>query len=122
MYHCDGAVYPLIPDLIDLGVDVLNPIQPGARGMDPRRLKDEFGDRLAFHGGIDIAGVLPGGTPAEVAAEVRARVDVLGRGGGYILCGSHHVQPGTPVENVLAMLDPALRYRSGGESAGSRSV
>lgn len=112
MYHCDGAIYQLIPELIELGVDVLNPIQPDARNMDARRLKDEFGDRLAFHGGIDIADTLPRGTPEEVADEVRRCVDVLGRDGGYILCSSHHIQPDTPVENILAMYDVGLRYRN----------
>jgi uroporphyrinogen decarboxylase len=111
MYHCDGAIYPLIPELIDLGIDLLNPIQPDAKNMDGRRLKAEFGDRLAFHGGIDINATLPRGTAAEVEAEVRDRVQTLGRGGGYILCSSHHIQPDTPVENVLAMYQTHLRYR-----------
>ena len=111
MYHCDGAVYPLIPELIELGIDVLNPIQPDAKGMEARRLKQEFGDRLTFHGGIDIMKVLPRGTPDEVRAEVRDRVAVLGKNGGYLLCSSHHIQPDTPVENVLVMYDTELRYR-----------
>ena len=111
MYHCDGAIYPLIPELIELGVDVLNPIQPGASEMDPRRLKDEFGSRLTFHGGIDIVGVLPRGTPETVADEVRRYVDVLGEAGGYVLCSSHHIQAGTPIENVLAMYATDARYR-----------
>ncbi len=118
MYHCDGAVDPLIPELIELGVDVLNPIQPDARGMDPRALKHEFGDRLAFHGGIDIVRTLPSGTPEEVADEVRNRVDALGEGGGYVLCSSHHIQPDTPIENVLAMYDVTLRYRRGNSPTG----
>lgn len=113
MYHCDGAIYRLIPELIELGIDVLNPIQPDAKDMDGYRLKSEFGDRLSFHGGIDIMKTLPQGTPEEVAAEVRDRVEVLGRGGGYILCSSHHIQSDTPVENVITMYDPSLRYRSG---------
>lgn len=112
MYHCDGAVYPLIPDLIELGIDLLNPIQPDAKGMDSLRLKTEFGDQLCFHGGVDIIKTLPRGTKAEVEAEVRARVNILGQGGGYILCSSHHIQPDTPLENVLTMYNPALRYRS----------
>ena len=111
MYHCDGAIARLIPELIELGVDVLNPIQPDAAGMDARALKDEFGDRLAFHGGVDIVNTLPRGTPDEVAAEVRRCVEILGEHGGYVLCSSHHVQPDTPVENVLAMYDVGLRYR-----------
>ena len=112
MYHCDGAIAPLIPDLIDMGVDVLNPIQPDAKGMDIQILKQEFGDRLAFHGGLDIRNVLPHGTPEEVAAEVRRCVGLLGENGGYILCSAHHIQPDTPVENVLAMHEPGLRYRA----------
>ena len=112
MYHCDGSIYRLIPELIELGVDLLNPIQPDAKDMDGRRLKEEFGDRLSFHGGIDIVGVLPNGTPEEVADAVRDCVDVLGRNGGYILCSSHHIQPDTPVENIEAMYNVELRRRS----------
>ncbi|HBY94716.1 MAG: hypothetical protein M5U01_02175 [Ardenticatenaceae bacterium] len=114
MYHCDGAIAPLIPDLIELGIDVLNPIQPDAKGMDPRGLKERFGTRLTFHGGIDIIRTLPQGTPEEVATEVRERVNVLGTGGGYILASSHHIQSDTPLANVHAMYDPSLRYWSDG--------
>jgi uroporphyrinogen decarboxylase len=113
MYHCDGAIYPLIPELIDMGVDVLNPIQADAAGMEPVRLKEEFGDRLSFHGGIDIIQTLPKGSVEDVRAEVRERVRVLGQGGGYILASSHHIQSDTPLENVFAMYDVALRYRQG---------
>jgi uroporphyrinogen decarboxylase len=112
MYHCDGAIRSLIPELIDMGVDVLNPIQPDAAGMELVPLKAEYGDRLAFHGGIDIREVLPHGTAAQVEAAVREVVDILGAGGGYILCSAHHIQPDTPVENVLAMHNIALRYRT----------
>jgi uroporphyrinogen decarboxylase len=111
MYHCDGAIYPLVPELIDMGVDLLNPIQADAAGMEPARLKSEFGDRLSFHGGIDIIQTLPRGTVEEVRAEIRERVRVLGLNGGYILASSHHIQPDTPLENVLAMYEVALRYR-----------
>jgi uroporphyrinogen decarboxylase len=113
MYHCDGAVAPLIPDLIEMGVDVLNPIQPDAKGMEPATLKAEYGHRLTFHGGVDIIKTLPRGTAEQVQREVRARVELLGRGGGYIMCSSHHIQPDTPLENVLAMYDPALRAPAG---------
>ena len=109
MYHCDGAIYPLIPELIELGVDLLNPVQPDAKDMDAARLKREFGDRLCFHGGVDIMRTLPTGTTEQVAAEVRERVEVLGAGGGYVLASSHHIQPDTPTENVVAMYDPTLR-------------
>ncbi|RME70261.1 MAG: hypothetical protein D6784_17000 [Chloroflexi bacterium] len=109
MYHCDGAVAPLIPELIEMGVNVLNPIQPDAKGMEPTALKAQYGDRLTFHGGIDIIKTLPRGAPDEVRAEVRERVRVLGQNGGYIMCSSHHIQPDTPLENVLAMYDVSLR-------------
>jgi uroporphyrinogen decarboxylase len=116
MYHCDGALAPLIPDLIDLGIDVLNPIQPGAKGMDSGWLKRTYGDRLSFHGGIDIVSTLPRGTVEEVRAEVRKQVSVLGEEGGYIMAGSHHFQPGTPIENILAMYEPDLRVRPTGRT------
>jgi uroporphyrinogen decarboxylase len=112
MYHCDGAVYPLIPELIDMGIDVLNPIQPDAKGMESKHLKDEFGDQLCFHGGIDIIETLPEGNVDDVKAEVQDRVQVLGKDGGYILASSHHIQSDTPIPNVLAMYEPALRYRN----------
>jgi len=112
MYHCDGAIYPLIPELLALGIDLLNPIQTDAKDMAAQRLKDEFGHQLSFHGGIDIIKTLPQGTPQDVSAEVRERVRVLGRDGGYILASSHHIQPDTPLENVLAMYDVSDRIYS----------
>jgi len=111
MYHADGSMYALLPELIDMGVNVLNPVQANAKDMEPRRLKEEFGARISFHGGIDIVETLPRGTTVDVEAEVRRRVGVLGKGGGYILASSHHIQPDTPLENVLAMYDVGLRYR-----------
>lgn len=110
MYHCDGAIFPLIRELIDMGVDLLNPVQTTAAGMEPERLKAQFGDRLSFHGGIDIIETLPKKTPAEVAQEVKDRISVLGRNGGYIMASSHHIQSDTPLENIFTMYDLALRY------------
>ena len=110
MYHTDGSVYQLIPEFIDLGVDLLNPLQPDAKNMDLQKIKDEFGDKLCFHGGVDIMRTLPKGRPEQVQAEVRSRVNILGRNGGYVLCSSHHIQPDTPIENVIAMYDRQLRY------------
>jgi len=101
--HSCGAVYPLIPRFIDMGLGILNPVQPTARDMNPEKLAAEFGGRLAFHGGIDVQGFLPGATPAEVKAKVRETCELLGRNGGYIMSGSHHIQADTPIENVLAM-------------------
>ena len=104
MYHSCGAIYPFINAFADeMGIDVLNPLQPRAAGMDMARIKAEFGDRLAFHGGIDIQHTLPHGTPGEVQAEVRERCGVLGRGGGYICTSAHYLQADTPLENIVAM-------------------
>ena len=114
MYHSCGAVFPLIGPFVDeMGIDVLNPLQPRAAGMDMARIKAEFGGRLSFHGGIDIQHTLPHGTPDAVRAEVRERCEVLGRGGGYICTSAHYLQADTPLENIVAMytapreLDPA---------------
>jgi uroporphyrinogen decarboxylase len=107
-YHCDGAIYPLIEDLIDIGVEALNPIQVSAVGMgDTKRLKSEFGDRLAFWGAIDTRDVLPFGSPSEVREEVRRRFLELGPRGGYVVCSVHNIQPEVPPENVVAMFDSA---------------
>ena len=104
MYHSCGAIFPLIgPFIEEMGIDVLNPLQPRAVGMDMARIKTEFGDRLSFHGGIDIQHTLPHCTPDEVQAEVRQRCNLLGRGGGYICTTAHHIQADTPLENIIAM-------------------
>ncbi|MCW5858579.1 MAG: hypothetical protein KIS63_09840, partial [Caldilineales bacterium] len=102
-YHSDGDIFPIIPELIEIGLDVLNPIQPAC--MDPARVKREFGRRLCFWGSIDEQHTLPFGTPAEVRAEVLERLRTLGQGGGLILAPSHHVQLDTPLENFWAMVD-----------------
>lgn len=109
MYHCDGALYPLLGEIVDMGVDLLNPVQADAKGMEPEKLKAEFGDRLSFHGGIDIIKTLPRGSVDDVRREVAERIRVLGENGGYILASSHHIQSDTPLENVLAMYDLANR-------------
>jgi len=101
-YHSDGNITPIIPDLIDIGLDVLNPIQP--RSMDPERLKREFGSRLCFWGSIDEQHTLPFGSPAAVEQEVVARLETLGRQGGLIIGPTHHVQLDTPLENFWAMV------------------
>lgn len=104
MYHSCGAVFPLIGPFIDeMGIDVLNPLQPRAAGMDAARIKAEFGQRLSFHGAIDIQQTLPHGTPEEVRAEVSERCRILGRGGGYICTSAHYLQADTPLENIVAM-------------------
>jgi uroporphyrinogen decarboxylase len=104
MYHSCGAVFPLIGPFADeMGIDVLNPLQPRAAGMDMAHIKADFSDRLSFHGAIDIQHTLPHGTPEEVQAEVRERCATLGRGGGYICASAHYIQADTPLENIIAL-------------------
>jgi uroporphyrinogen decarboxylase len=107
--HSDGALYPLIPSLIEMGVDILNPIQTSASGMDPERLKTEFGDQLVFWGGsLDCQQTLPFGTAEQVAEEVAHHVRTLAPGGGYVFAPVHNVQAGVPPENLVTMFDTAL--------------
>jgi len=106
-YHTCGAVVPFIPDFIEIGIDVLNPIQVSAAGMDPRRLKSEFGRDLAFWGAIDNQRLLPFGTPAEVREQVLRRIDELAPGGGYVLSAAHNIQEDVPPENIVALYDAA---------------
>jgi hypothetical protein len=102
--HSCGAVRPFIPDFIDAGFDVLNPVQCSATGMDPRLLKREFGRQLVFWGGgVDTQKTLPFGTPDEVYREVRERIDIFGEGGGYVFNGIHNLQSNVPTENLLAL-------------------
>jgi len=107
MYHSCGAVYDMIPLLTGLPIDVLNPLQPAARGMDFKQMKQNYGTALCFHGGIDIQHLLPHGSRREVEEAVRSVVAILGENGGYILASAHYIQADTPVENILAMYDCA---------------
>jgi uroporphyrinogen decarboxylase len=108
--HSCGSIYKLIPDLIELGVDALNPVQVAARDMDSSKLAAEFGDRLSFWGGIDSQTVLPKGATDDVKAEVRRCISDLAPGGGYIVGAVHNIQPDVPVENILAMYEAAKEY------------
>ena len=110
-FHACGSVRKIIPDLIEIGLDILFPIQPLAKGMNHRELKTEFGDRLAFWGGIDVQKILPFGTPKDVRQYVRERIETLGSGGGYILSSSHHLLKHVPLENILAMYDEAVKTK-----------
>jgi uroporphyrinogen decarboxylase len=110
MLHSDGAIFSIIGDLIEIGVEVLNPVQVSCEGMDTARLKREFGADLAFWGAVDTHHVLPHGTPQEVAEEVRRRIDDLAPGGGYVLASVHNIQREVPPENVVVMFDTALEY------------
>lgn len=109
--HSCGSVRAFIPDLIEIGVDILNPVQVAATGMDPKELKAEFGKDLTFWGGgCDTQKVLTFGTPDEVEAEVRQRIAELAPGGGFVFNQIHNVQPQVPAENIVRMLDAALEY------------
>ncbi|MDW7659543.1 MAG: uroporphyrinogen decarboxylase family protein [Bacillota bacterium] len=110
LYHTCGSVYEILDDLVEIGIDALNPIQHNARGMDCAMLKREYGDRLAFWGGIDTNYALPRGSVADVHAEVKKRIQLLAPGGGYILNPVHNVQPDVPPENLMAMIEACRAY------------
>lgn len=114
--HTCGAVYQLIPDLIETGVDILNPVQVSATGMgDTGKLKREFGSELTFWGGgVDTQSVLPRGTPAEVKEEVKRRIDDLAPGGGFVFSAVHNIQADVPPENIMAMWQAWKEYGSYG--------
>ena len=107
MYHSCGSIMPIIDDLIEDGVDILEPIQTSAEGMDPGTLKKRFGRRLSFHGGVDEQDVLPHSSPQCVRQEVGQLAGTLGKDGGYILMAAHAFQPDIPCENVVAMYEAA---------------
>jgi uroporphyrinogen decarboxylase len=110
-YHSCGAVDAFIPDLIEIGVDILNPVQVSAAGMDTATLKKKYGRNLSFWGGgCDTQKVLPYGTPADVRAEVRHRIRDLAPGGGFVFNPVHNIQPLVPPENVVALFQAARDY------------
>ena len=111
LYHCCGAAEPLLRDLIEIGVDAINPVQVSAKGMgDTRKLKALYGRDLTFWGGIDTQQVLPFGSPGEVRAEVRRRIEDLAPGGGFVLAAVHNIRPEVKPENVCALFEAALAY------------
>lgn len=113
LYHCCGAVEPLLRDLIELGVDAINPVQVGAAGMnDTRKLKALYGRDLTFWGGIDTQRTLPFGTPEEVRAEVRRRTEDLAGNGGFVLAAVQNIRPEVKPENICAMFEAALEFGS----------
>ena len=109
--HTCGSVYDFIPDLIEIGVDILNPVQVSAKNMDTERLKEEFGERITFWGGgCDTQRVLPFGTPKEVEKEVKKRIEDLAPGGGFVFTQVHNIQAGVPPENIMAMYKAVKKY------------
>jgi uroporphyrinogen decarboxylase len=113
MFHSCGSVWEIVPDLVEIGLDALNPVQPRARGMDLAGLKERYGSRLAFHGAVDHQELLPFARPEEVRREVRRVIDILAPGGGYCLAASHDLMlEDFPVENVIAMYEEGFAYGS----------
>ncbi|MDW8070854.1 MAG: uroporphyrinogen decarboxylase family protein, partial [Anaerolineae bacterium] len=109
--HSCGAVEPLIEDFIAVGFDILNPVQTSAAGMDPPLLKQRYGDRIVFWGGgVDTQRTLPFGSPDEVRKQVRERIRIFGKGGGFVFNTVHNVQGNVPVENLLAMYEAVREY------------
>jgi uroporphyrinogen-III decarboxylase len=108
MLHSDGALYPLLPSIIEMGVDILNPVQTSAAGMDAQRLKAEFGKRLVFWGGsCDPQTTLRSGSSDVVRAETRANLEVFSPDSGYVFAPVHNVQADVPPENILALIKTA---------------
>ena len=108
--HSCGSIYSFIQDFIDCGIEMLDPIQPFAKGMESSRLKKEFGDRLTFNGAIDIQRILPFGTTVDVKNEVKSKIADLAPGGGYILRAAHYIPDDVPPENFMAMIEAAKEY------------
>jgi uroporphyrinogen decarboxylase len=104
MYHSDGAVAPILEDLVEIGMDVFNPVQPNVPGHEPHELKARFGDGLSFWGGIDQQDLLPHGTPNAIEQDVQSKIAALGSGGGYMCAPAHIVQADTSMENVEAFI------------------
>jgi uroporphyrinogen decarboxylase len=109
-YHSCGGVRDILPDLIDIGLEILTPFQPLAKGMEPAALKRDFGRHLTFHGGIDMQELLPHASVNRVREETHRLLDVLNRDGGWIACSSHNLQPDTPPDNIVAMYEVLLGH------------
>ena len=108
LFHSDGAIVGLLDDLIEAGIDCLEAVQVDCENMEPASLKERFGPRLSFHGGVSVQRLLPYATPDEVYNEVRYLCNVLGKGGGYICAPTHAIQAGTPPVNVIAMAEGVI--------------
>jgi uroporphyrinogen-III decarboxylase len=110
--HSCGSVVALLADIIEAGFDILNPVQCSAAGMDPRTLKERFGDRITFWGGgVDTQRTLPFGTPEAIRREVQERMEIFGHGGGFVFNTVHNVQATTPTENLLALYEAVQESR-----------
>jgi uroporphyrinogen decarboxylase len=110
MHHDDGAIRPLLPELIEIGIDVLNPIQWRCAGMGREELERDFGKLVVFHGGVDNQHTLPFGTPDDVKREVAENIRIFRQGKGYVVAPCHNLQPNTPTANILALYDAVHEY------------
>ncbi|MCL2164054.1 MAG: methyltransferase [Oscillospiraceae bacterium] len=110
LHHSCGSVAPIIDDLIDCGVDILNPIQPKAKDMQPENLKASYGDRIVFHGGIDTQEILPFGTKETIERNVKETIEIMNKDGGYIFAAAHNIQEDVPPQNLAYMLGAAKKY------------
>jgi uroporphyrinogen decarboxylase len=110
-WHSCGSIVPLIPEFIEIGLDILNPLQPLAYGMTPEYLVENFGQDLVFFGGIDIQELLPKGPISKIKDEVKRRIELFGKYNGYICAPAHNIQPDTPVEHVIALFEAVKEFR-----------
>ncbi len=119
--HSCGAVESFIDNFVKAGFDILNPVQCSATGMDPRHLKDAYGDRLTFWGGgIDTQKTLPFDSPAQVKAEALERLAIFSKNGGFVFSSIHNVQAKTPLANMIALLDAVKEFNATGDNCASR--
>jgi len=118
MYHCDGAIAPILGDLIEIGLEVFNPVQPNVPGHEPEALKNKFGNQLSFWGAIDQQYLLPRGTAAEIEQDVAEKIRVLGAGGGYLCSPAHILQADTPLENIETFIAAVKKYGVYNSSGG----
>ncbi|HHV98431.1 MAG TPA: methyltransferase [Clostridiaceae bacterium] len=113
LHHSCGSVFPIIDDLIDCGADILNPIQPKAKDMQPENLKKTYGNRIVFHGGIDTQEILPFGTKESIEKIVKDTIEIMNRDGGYIFAAAHNIQEDVPPQNLVYMLEAAIKFGKG---------
>ena len=112
LHHSCGSVFPIIEELIECGVDILNPIQPKAKNMEPWRLKETYGDKIIFHGGIDTQDILPNGTKEIIEAAVKETIEIMEKDGGYLFAAAHNIQEDVPPQNIICMFEAARKYGS----------
>ena len=112
LHHSCGSVFPIIEELIECGVDILNPIQPKAKNMEPWRLKETYGDKIIFHGGIDTQDILPNGTKENIEAAVKETIEIMEKDGGYLFAAAHNIQEDVPPQNIICMFEAARKYGS----------